>query len=530
MKDSDHPQDMEHWRQKYYATLEKMEVKQHEWESLEKMLRRCISRLALAADGIHPDVDSQLESLRKAIRDGVGPASLQERIEGISQILLKLEHKPPSKGNNTVSAVENPAAAAGSLSVTEPPGFFGKLFGKGSKENREPLQAPAPAALDSKASLSASASAPASTSLVTSASARPRPPENKADKLSPAVREAVVQLLERLTLQPEMTEPVEALKVQLSEETEAAAFLPSLQSVAVLVANALEKIRGEKSDLEAFLRMLTQRLQEIDQNLSESMVMRQAAHHSHEKFDLAVNDQMSGIETSMQEATDINALKQTIQQRLDGIREHMDVFRHEDDEREKEAQRQVGLLSSRVREMEAEIGQLHHRVRAEQANAMQDVLTGIPNRLAYERRSAEEFARWRRYKHDLTMLVLDIDHFKRINDLYGHQAGDKVLRIIAQLLSKQLRDTDFMARYGGEEFVVLLSETTLDGARIAAEKLCGCVRECEFHHSGQRVPITISCGITLFKEGDTVSQVFERADAALYRCKLKGRDQWQVEE
>lgn len=544
MKDSDHPQDFEHWRQKYYSTLEKAEARQHEWESLEKILRRCISRLALAADGMHPDIDMQLESLRKAVRDGVGAIGLQERIEAISQILLKLDLHPTVKGRKTdnldVSAPPSPEPASG--------GFFGKLFGNSKQSAKEesrdlsqasastgaghsPSAGPANKATH-KASIVAPApvSALASTSIETPASARPHPQENKTDTLSPTVREAVVELLERLTLQPEMTESVEVLKVQLSEETQALAFLPPLQSVAALVATALEKIRSEKGDLEAFLRMLTQRLQEIDQHLSESIVVRQATQHSHAKFDLAVNDQVSGIEISMQEATDVGSLKQVIQQRLAGIRENMSVFRREEAEREKEAQRQVSMLSSRVREMEAEIGQLHTRVRTEQANALQDVLTGIPNRLAYERRAGEEFARWRRYKHALTLLMLDIDHFKHVNDRYGHQAGDKVLRIIAQLLKKEVRDLDFIARYGGEEFVVLLSETALAGARIVAEKLCLCVRECEFHHGGQRVPITISCGIAVFKEGDTVNQVFERADAALYRCKLKGRDQWQDEE
>ena len=541
MKDSDHPQDLEHWRQKYYSTLEKAEIKQHEWESLEKMLRRCISRLALAADGVHPDVDVQLESLRKAVRDGVGPVGLQERIEAISQILLKLDLHSATKARKTASSVDNSELSG--TSSSESGSFFGTLFGRdakgGAKDSRDLPQTPVTVALDqkthgasdNKASYKASAAAPASTSIDTPASARPRPQDSEVNALlSPAVREAIVQLLERLTLQPEMTESVEELKVQLSEETQALAFLPSLQSVAVLVATALEKVRSEKSDLEDFLRMLTQRLQEIDQHLSESIVTRQAAaHRSHATFDLAVNDQMSGIETSMQSVTDINSLKQVIQQRLEGIREHMVVFRHEEEEREKEAQRQVGQLSSRVREMETEIGQLHTRVRTEQANALQDVLTSIPNRMAYERRSGEEFARWRRYKHALTLLVLDIDHFKHVNDRYGHQAGDKVLRIIAQLLKKEVRDVDFMARYGGEEFVVLLPETALEGARVVAEKLCACVRECEFHHGGQRVPITISCGIAAFKEGDTVTQVFERADAALYRCKLKGRDQWQDE-
>ena len=220
MKDSDHPQDFEHWRQKYYATLEKAEAKQHEWESLEKMLRRCISRLALAADGMHPDVDVQLESLRKAVRDGVGPVGLQERIEAISQILLKLDLHPAVKARKTdhleAPAEPVPESASG--------GFFGKLFGGTKQPAKEESRDLSPALSNRipSAPPPSANNAPASTSIDTPV--RPRPQDAKADTLSPAVREAVVELLERLTLQPEMTESVEALKVQLSEETQALAF------------------------------------------------------------------------------------------------------------------------------------------------------------------------------------------------------------------------------------------------------------------------------------------------------------------
>ncbi|MEQ6342141.1 MAG: diguanylate cyclase [Gammaproteobacteria bacterium] len=484
-------QDFEQWRQKYYDSLEKLEQKQEQWEGLEKTLRRCISRLALAADGIHPEIDVQLESLRKAIRDGVGAVGLQDRIEGISQALLKLDQRPaPKPAPTETAAVENRAETA--------PGFLGKLLGglssKGARETPVVAEVAQPRGIPSD------------------------------------VHEALAQLLERLALQPEMTEQVEVLKQQLGEDTDPSALSSSLQSIAVLVADALDKIRSEKSDLEAFLLQLTERLQEIDQRLSDNAITQQASQQNQHQLDIAVHAQVEGIETTMKEVSDIGQLKQVIQRRLDGIREHMDTFRQDETQRQVDSKHQVDVLTSRLRDMEKEISRLHSRVRKEQENALQDALTGIPNRMAYEKRVADEYARWRRYHAPLSMIVIDIDHFKRVNDLYGHQAGDKVIRVIAQELCKHLRDVDFMARYGGEEFVILLPETNIQSAGIVADKLCAGVRGCEFQHSGSRVPITVSGGVAQFGGVDTVAQVFERADAALYRSKHKGRDQWSVEE
>ena len=175
--------------------------------------------------------------------------------------------------------------------------------------------------------------------------------------------------------------------------------------------------------------------------------------------------------------------------------------------------------------METESAQLRSHLKQRHEQAMVDVLTGVPNRLAYEGRLAHGHAQWKRYKTPLTLMVADIDRFKQINDTFGRKAGDKALKLIARLLKQTLRETDFMARYGGEEFVILLTQTPGQLAKGVAEKLRAAVEKAEFNNGDTRIPITLSIGFSTFRAGDGPEEVFARADAAMYRAKSAGRNQ-----
>src|SRR6185503_7175829 len=112
----------------------------------------------------------------------------------------------------------------------------------------------------------------------------------------------------------------------------------------------------------------------------------------------------------------------------------------------------------------------------------------------------------------------------RINDQLGHDAGDRLLRAVAELMTRNKREPDFLARLGGEEFVLLLPSTSLAEGLIAAEKLRKTIEAATFQHKGQREKVTISCGLTEFRTGDTPDAVYDRADRALYAAKQQGRN------
>lgn len=160
---------------------------------------------------------------------------------------------------------------------------------------------------------------------------------------------------------------------------------------------------------------------------------------------------------------------------------------------------------------------------------LRDPLTGINNRRFFDQRISEEVSRAKRVNSPLTCLFIDLDFFKRINDHYGHQAGDAVLKQVSQLLNDRLRNSDVLARYGGEEFVILLADTSAEDAALIAEQIRHRVEKTEFIiPSGKAIHATLSIGsATLGQYGhihDTKSLI-AAADQAVYAAKLSGRNQ-----
>jgi diguanylate cyclase (GGDEF)-like protein len=161
--------------------------------------------------------------------------------------------------------------------------------------------------------------------------------------------------------------------------------------------------------------------------------------------------------------------------------------------------------------------------------ASRDFLTGVANRRHFFERAAEEHARSRRYRRALSILMVDIDHFKRINDQYGHTRGDEVLKTLCEASRRGLREVDLLARIGGEEFAVLLPETNESGARIVAERIRQSVAGLKVRTEGAEIRWTISVGVAGLLPSDTaIEECLGRADKALYRAKEGGRNRVEV--
>lgn len=161
-------------------------------------------------------------------------------------------------------------------------------------------------------------------------------------------------------------------------------------------------------------------------------------------------------------------------------------------------------------------------------SAFRDPLTGAHNRAALENTLPREIRLARRHEMPFSLLVVDSDHFKDINDNHGHQVGDTVLRELVEIFSLCIRSTDLVFRYGGDEFVIALSNTDKRGARKVAERIRAQVQKCNVASSNVRLVLSTSIGVTDLEDDDTPETLFRRADEALFLAKRAGRNQVAV--
>jgi diguanylate cyclase (GGDEF)-like protein len=188
----------------------------------------------------------------------------------------------------------------------------------------------------------------------------------------------------------------------------------------------------------------------------------------------------------------------------------------------------VALLAMRVSQLREQHQQQHAALQQALTRiselATRDELTGLPNRRAILDQLATETARQARKKLPLAVALIDLDHFKRINDEHGHAGGDQVLRGFAHRVESELRGGDVMARWGGEEFLLMLPDTSIEAAQQCLERLCERLRQTPFDEVAPGLSITFSAGVTgCLGQGDIESAI-ERADQAMYRAKEAGRD------
>jgi len=485
--------EVEQWKKKYFDQIAAFEREQKQWHETEDLLRKTVSRLTLAADGLDDDLDRQLADLRNAIRDHASTTQLRSRVDDMSSTLLKLDKQPKHTGLSSEQAA--PVADA-----TPRSGLLQRLFGAQDKT-------------------------PGNETVQSSAKSDKR---GFTQQTVDGVREILIQLLERLSLPNEFIEKLGAIREQIEKIREGQSWDWILEQIAELIQTIRIQTQKEKQSIEDFLLQLSERLQEVDRQLLGSGHYYDESLQAGDQLDRAVKQEISGIENSVREASDLGQLKQVVQTHIESVLLQMEKHRQLEQHRHEQAKAEVAKMSERLQDMESESADLRSRVQEERNQAMTDALTGIPNRLAYEQRLEQEVARYKRFATPLVLVVWDVDHFKRINDSFGHRAGDKVLRTIAHVLAAAIRKTDFVARYGGEEFVQLMTGSSLQECLPVAEKLRSAVESTGFHFREQAVTITASCGLAEFHDGDSIEQWFERADKALYRAKQEGRNRCQV--
>ncbi|QCY09813.1 GGDEF domain-containing protein [Pseudomonas sp. MPC6] len=355
--------------------------------------------------------------------------------------------------------------------------------------------------------------------------ALPDSPEPSYSSVARHIEDTLLGLLDDLTL-PERHRPqAESMRERLQNGLNWYELLPILDDLATLMLAISDSGQHE---FETYLQRLNERLESFQSNLQAASAGHADSRFAAQVMDTQIREQVDGLQSSMHEAADLGDLKHVLENHLEGLLDTMEQHRKQRDEREQEMAGRLHSLAERVAHMEQEALGFREHLEEQRQKALIDPLTGLPNRAAWSERLDHEISLWQQQGNTLSLAMLDLDHFKRINDNYGHLAGDKVLKIIAGVLRKRLRGTDFIARFGGEEFVLLMPATGVGTGVKLLENLRTAIEACPFHFKGEPVTITLSIGLTEFKAGEHSDLVLKRADQALYKAKHAGRNQVQI--
>ncbi|WP_370980484.1 GGDEF domain-containing protein [Agaribacterium sp. ZY112] len=276
-----------------------------------------------------------------------------------------------------------------------------------------------------------------------------------------------------------------------------------------------------------YLNQIKQELGGIGEVLASALESEKLRHGEQAEFAEQVQLGVDRMRNSVASDQGLDRLKHEVTEQLGLIHTALNRWQAQP---HNQLEQQLQQLAEQVEHFKKESEASKKALEQQRHKATHDTLTGLANREAYAERAFQEWQRFGRDGLPLTVAVCDIDHFKKVNDNYGHQAGDKVLKLIASLISKRLRATDFIARYGGEEFVLLLTNTASEPAFTLLDKIRKLVASTALKFKGEPMQISISIGIAELSRDEAIDKAFERADAALYKAKNDGRNRCEVAE
>jgi diguanylate cyclase len=472
-------------RQKYMDAIAQLEAGEAKWSQLESTLRRLIGRLCLAGRGRAETLDTELRKVSDLIRNRGDFSAIEATLEPLTRAIASLDEG--SSMQNTGATTTSRALSLGGYVPQSP------IETTLNTRRIEPTIAPPPHSIDL---------------------------EDEEAK----VRSLIEAVLERLSRLPELRPALADLVRRSKESISPEEFAEGLERVARFISDQRINLVRERKEVEELLQQMDSRLAEIAGYLASDSADQTSAQASTQQFDLMLTNEVRNLTDEMQNTEDLGSLRNRVKGRLEIITNHLQDFRLRESARVAAQLDRTQRMRVRVSALEQEIHGLHRSLQEEQSLRLVDALTGVPNRAAYDERIRLEFMRWQRENAVASVLAWDIDHFKDINDTYGHSAGDKVLKVIAQYLAQQVRGTDFVARYGGEEFAMILIGTDAAQALVAADKIRLGVQNMGFHFHNKPITVTASCGIAAFRGDDTPESVFDRADRALYRAKDGGRN------
>jgi diguanylate cyclase (GGDEF)-like protein len=349
---------------------------------------------------------------------------------------------------------------------------------------------------------------------------------NNSEKIiSLKINDSLHELLNHLSIPQDLDAKKEQIKTILDHQLTGEDLSKIIDGLTELVVDAFNV---EQNRFKGFLQQLTNQLHDFDIYLKASTVTRKNASKESRKLENGIQDSLKQIQGHLDSSTTVEELSAKVSENLKMIGDSLREYRQKEQQREKEFEQQVTTLQARLSESEQNAEEIKNLLSFQKYKINHDSLTGLPNRESYDEHIMDSFQRWKMHSRVISLAVCDIDHFKYINDNFGHLAGDKVLKKVAMILRSSIRGLDFISRIGGEEFVFIFEDTSSKQAYGILEKLRKLIEDCQFCYRDKKVDVTVSFGLTTVEEQDDIESLFMRADKAMYKAKNAGRNRVEV--
>ncbi|SBS40375.1 Diguanylate cyclase DosC [Marinomonas spartinae] len=497
-------------------------------------LRKAISRISLLAEGNDPEVDSVIRQIRQNITKGADADKIQAMLSAAEPHLLNSEETHLNRAKQVRETLHD---LIDLLEVNHK-----KRLPSSEKKALESLirlhwQSPPswPSLFSSylalaKTTLSLETTEESSKqSLIKRLFHRTKKQQDtqNSQEIMAQISHTLSSLLTNLSLSHEYDEQIIALREVLANSNDLQQLPDLLDEVINLIIISTGKTQ---EGLTNYLNELNQQLASMNTSIVSHYKSQKTLIENRDGLNVKLEKQVSDTNLATQSATDLNELKELIDTRMKAMTTTMVDYKQQMMLLEKETHQSIISLKSKVDQMEKEASSMRTKLQEKLAQAMTDALTNLPNRAAYQDSILPLVQSSKKSGKKLFLAVCDIDHFKQVNDTWGHQAGDKVLRLVTRQLLNSLSNKDMIFRYGGEEFVALFVNSNEQEAIHKAETIRAAVESAPFNVNGAPITITISIGMACHRVTEDHDSLFERADKQLYIAKQAGRNIVKVDQ
>jgi len=497
-------------------------------KSQSSLLIKFIEKLSLVCKGMDITLDNKLANLRSMLKKSAPLPDIQSQIKSTALLLQKQSLKNELNLNKLHDRFH--IAGLALQKINGLPADLRRKLRALITESKDPQDAvvqyvPLLAKLlefyDSALSVKAKETIPTGGLL----NSLPQNIEHKSTNKSQSAESEYIErfeaILTSIVVSDKHRKDISLIKSQLDDDMSNNKLLNSFLKVFDVI---IEDLEDERNTAKVFLSTLSDTLTTVQSAVKSTVSSCNKSKSEHDSLNEQLQRQIVDMAAGLDKATSLADIKVDINAKLQliaGTLEKKTTFEHK---QQQILEIQLSTMTEKVDLLEKQSRSFEKRIKEQQARSLQDALTKLNNRAAFDEYFAREIVRFHNKKFELAIVVMDLDDFKRINDTYGHTAGDKTLQVISSTFKKYIANDAFIARYGGEEFVLVFSGISpkalvekLNALRLQVAKL-------PFKFKNNKVTITLSIGASHVQNNDNVHMAFERADGALYQAKEKGKN------